>query len=161
MSSVFRVPTRSIRAESRLLSDIVKVRLQTTTRYSSALDGATQIFKTEGPAAFYKVASPQSVKAKTSRSSPCILFLGYIDASSRHRRLCISPIRRLPLRPPPIRTVQQLQQRQQTHPLIRPILPFRRLRRRCQLRHLRSHRARSHSLTNAAARSSAPILRSN
>ncbi|KAM0798639.1 mitochondrial carrier domain-containing protein [Usnea florida] len=34
--------------------DIVKVRLQTTTRYSSALDGATQIFKNEGPAAFYK-----------------------------------------------------------------------------------------------------------
>ena len=37
------------------LSDIVKVRLQTSTRYSSALDGATQIFKNEGPAAFYKV----------------------------------------------------------------------------------------------------------
>ena len=35
--------------------DIVKVRLQTTSQYSSALDGATQIFKNEGPAAFYKV----------------------------------------------------------------------------------------------------------
>ncbi|KAJ5541844.1 hypothetical protein N7494_006920 [Penicillium frequentans] len=34
--------------------DIVKVRLQTTTQYSSALDCATQIFKNEGPAAFYK-----------------------------------------------------------------------------------------------------------
>ncbi|KAJ5923166.1 hypothetical protein N7454_008411 [Penicillium verhagenii] len=34
--------------------DIVKVRLQTTTQYSSALDCATQIFKKEGPAAFYK-----------------------------------------------------------------------------------------------------------
>lgn len=35
--------------------DIVKVRLQTTTQYPSALDGATQIFKNEGPLAFYKV----------------------------------------------------------------------------------------------------------
>lgn len=35
--------------------DIVKVRLQTTTQYSSALDGATQILKNEGPLAFYKV----------------------------------------------------------------------------------------------------------
>lgn len=35
--------------------DIVKVRLQTTSQYSSALDGATQIFKNEGPLAFYKV----------------------------------------------------------------------------------------------------------
>lgn len=34
--------------------DIVKVRLQTTQQYSSALDAATQIFKNEGPAAFYK-----------------------------------------------------------------------------------------------------------
>ncbi|KAF2723492.1 mitochondrial carrier [Polychaeton citri CBS 116435] len=34
--------------------DIVKVRLQTTTQYSNALDAATQIFKHEGPAAFYK-----------------------------------------------------------------------------------------------------------
>lgn len=37
-------------------SDIVKVRLQTTQQYSSALDAATQIFKNEGPAAFYKVS---------------------------------------------------------------------------------------------------------
>ena len=35
--------------------DIVKVRLQTTSQYKSALDGATQIFKNEGPLAFYKV----------------------------------------------------------------------------------------------------------
>lgn len=35
-------------------TDIVKVRLQTTTQYKSALECATQIFKTEGPAAFYK-----------------------------------------------------------------------------------------------------------
>lgn len=35
--------------------DIVKVRLQTSSQYSSALDGATKIFKNEGPAAFYKV----------------------------------------------------------------------------------------------------------
>ncbi|KAJ5385187.1 Mitochondrial carrier protein [Penicillium concentricum] len=34
--------------------DIVKVRLQTTTQYKSALECATQIFKKEGPAAFYK-----------------------------------------------------------------------------------------------------------
>ena len=36
--------------------DIVKVRLQTTSQYKSALDGATQIFKNEGPLAFYKVS---------------------------------------------------------------------------------------------------------
>lgn len=35
--------------------DIVKVRLQTTSHYSSALDGVAQIFKNEGPLAFYKV----------------------------------------------------------------------------------------------------------
>ncbi|KAJ6137797.1 Mitochondrial carrier protein [Penicillium samsonianum] len=34
--------------------DIVKVRLQTTTQYKSALECATQIFKKEGPTAFYK-----------------------------------------------------------------------------------------------------------
>ncbi|KAL9128360.1 MAG: hypothetical protein Q9217_002939 [Psora testacea] len=34
--------------------DIVKVRLQTTSQYSSALDGASQILKNEGPLAFYK-----------------------------------------------------------------------------------------------------------
>lgn len=34
--------------------DIVKVRLQTSSQYSSALDGATQILKNEGPTAFYK-----------------------------------------------------------------------------------------------------------
>ncbi|KAK0335212.1 carrier protein ymc1 [Friedmanniomyces endolithicus] len=34
--------------------DIVKVRLQTTTQYKGALDGATQILKNEGAAAFYK-----------------------------------------------------------------------------------------------------------
>ncbi|KAK4990857.1 carrier protein ymc1 [Elasticomyces elasticus] len=34
--------------------DIVKVRLQTTTKYSNALDCATQIFKNEGATAFYK-----------------------------------------------------------------------------------------------------------
>jgi len=34
--------------------DIVKVRLQTTTQYSSALNAATSIYKTEGPLAFYK-----------------------------------------------------------------------------------------------------------
>lgn len=35
-------------------ADIVKVRLQTTTQYKSALECATQIFKKEGPTAFYK-----------------------------------------------------------------------------------------------------------
>ena len=35
-------------------TDIVKVRLQTTSQYKGALDCATQIFKKEGPAAFYK-----------------------------------------------------------------------------------------------------------
>ena len=34
--------------------DIVKVRLQTTTRYKGALDAATSIYRTEGPSAFYK-----------------------------------------------------------------------------------------------------------
>ncbi|TKA22349.1 hypothetical protein B0A50_08168 [Salinomyces thailandicus] len=34
--------------------DIVKVRLQTTSQYKGALDGATQILKTEGASAFYK-----------------------------------------------------------------------------------------------------------
>ncbi|RAH45465.1 putative mitochondrial carrier protein (Ymc1) [Aspergillus brunneoviolaceus CBS 621.78] len=34
--------------------DIVKVRLQTTTQYASALDCATKILKNEGPTAFYK-----------------------------------------------------------------------------------------------------------
>lgn len=34
--------------------DIVKVRLQTTTQYSSALDAATKIYKNEGALAFYK-----------------------------------------------------------------------------------------------------------
>lgn len=34
--------------------DIVKVRLQTTTQYSSALDAATSIYKHEGALAFYK-----------------------------------------------------------------------------------------------------------
>ncbi|OJD14991.1 hypothetical protein AJ78_04713 [Emergomyces pasteurianus Ep9510] len=34
--------------------DIIKVRLQTTTNYSNALDCATKIFKNEGPLAFYK-----------------------------------------------------------------------------------------------------------
>lgn len=34
--------------------DIVKVRLQTTTAYPSALSAATSIYKNEGPAAFYK-----------------------------------------------------------------------------------------------------------
>lgn len=34
--------------------DIVKVRLQTTSQYSGALDAATQIYKNEGAAAFYK-----------------------------------------------------------------------------------------------------------
>ena len=40
--------------------DIVKVRLQTTSQYKSALDGATQIFKKEGPLAFYKVRNLKS-----------------------------------------------------------------------------------------------------
>ncbi len=40
---------------STLAIDIVKVRLQTTKKYTGAIDGATQIFKNEGPLAFYKV----------------------------------------------------------------------------------------------------------
>ena len=44
---------------SHTLLDIVKVRLQTSTKYKSALDGATQIFKNEGPSAFYKVLQPR------------------------------------------------------------------------------------------------------
>ncbi|KAL9103321.1 MAG: hypothetical protein Q9163_001627 [Psora crenata] len=39
---------------NRLALDIVKVRLQTTSQYSSALDGASHILKNEGPLAFYK-----------------------------------------------------------------------------------------------------------
>ncbi|KAF8541927.1 mitochondrial carrier protein [Trichophaea hybrida] len=34
--------------------DIIKVRLQTTSKYSNALDAATKIYKHEGPLAFYK-----------------------------------------------------------------------------------------------------------
>ncbi|KAI9797974.1 MAG: hypothetical protein M1833_005030 [Piccolia ochrophora] len=34
--------------------DIVKVRLQTTTEYSNAVDAASKIYKNEGPLAFYK-----------------------------------------------------------------------------------------------------------
>ncbi|KAF2272447.1 mitochondrial carrier [Westerdykella ornata] len=34
--------------------DIVKVRLQTTSQYSNALDAASKIYKNEGPLAFYK-----------------------------------------------------------------------------------------------------------
>ncbi|KAL8923279.1 MAG: hypothetical protein Q9208_004679 [Pyrenodesmia sp. 3 TL-2023] len=34
--------------------DIIKVRLQTTNRYTGAVDAATKIFKEEGPLAFYK-----------------------------------------------------------------------------------------------------------
>jgi solute carrier family 25 carnitine/acylcarnitine transporter 20/29 len=37
-----------------LRPDIVKVRLQTTTQYSSAVDCASKILKNEGPLAFYK-----------------------------------------------------------------------------------------------------------
>lgn len=36
-------------------TDIVKVRLQTTTAYKGALDAATKIYRNEGPLAFYKV----------------------------------------------------------------------------------------------------------
>ncbi|KAI4109011.1 MAG: hypothetical protein L6R37_000729 [Teloschistes peruensis] len=39
---------------AQVLLDIVKVRLQTTTRYTGAIDAATRIFKDEGPLAFYK-----------------------------------------------------------------------------------------------------------
>ena len=47
--------SHSKRSLIQLYSDIVKVRLQTTTQYSNALDAASRIFKNEGPAAFYKV----------------------------------------------------------------------------------------------------------
>lgn len=40
---------------SWMRTDIIKVRLQTTTRYTGAVDAATKIFKDEGPLAFYKV----------------------------------------------------------------------------------------------------------
>lgn len=43
------------------MTDIVKVRLQTTTQYSSALQCATSIFRNEGAAAFYKVSPTFSV----------------------------------------------------------------------------------------------------
>ena len=85
--------------------------------------------------------------------------LGYIDTPSRHRCLRISPIRRLPLRPPRLRTIEQHQQSHQPHPLIRAILPLRCIRRRRQFRHLRSHRARPHPVTNSAAWRSTPVLR--
>ncbi|KAL8936923.1 MAG: hypothetical protein Q9216_004682 [Gyalolechia sp. 2 TL-2023] len=39
---------------AQVLIDIVKVRLQTTTRYTGAVDAATKILKDEGPLAFYK-----------------------------------------------------------------------------------------------------------
>ncbi|KAF2199758.1 mitochondrial carrier [Delitschia confertaspora ATCC 74209] len=39
---------------AQVLLDIVKVRLQTTTQYTGAVDAATSIYKKEGPLAFYK-----------------------------------------------------------------------------------------------------------
>ena len=100
---------------------------------------------------------PPWTKSPFFRSSAWKFFVGYIDALNRHRRLCIRPIRRLPLRPPAIRTIKQHRASHQPNPLIQSILPLRRLRRRRQLRHLRPHRARPHPLTNPAPRSSTPI----
>jgi hypothetical protein len=36
-------------------TDIIKVRLQTTSIYANALDAGKKIYKNEGPLAFYKV----------------------------------------------------------------------------------------------------------
>jgi len=46
--------SRSISEYLYFMSDIIKVRLQTTSQYSGAIDAGTQIFRKEGPAAFYK-----------------------------------------------------------------------------------------------------------
>lgn len=67
--------------------DIVKVRLQTSSQYKSALDGATQIFKNEGPLAFYKVPrlnQTQDTQTLTDDRQ------GYIDSSGWYRSLCKS-----------------------------------------------------------------------
>ena len=67
--------------------DIVKVRLQTTSQYKSALDGATQIFKNEGPLAFYKVRN----LSRTQDHKTLIGDLeGYIDSTGWYRSLCKS-----------------------------------------------------------------------
>lgn len=63
-------------------SDIVKVRLQTTTQYKSALDAATQIFKKEGPAAFYKGTLTPLIGIGACVSSPA----RFIDNALIHRR---------------------------------------------------------------------------
>lgn len=67
--------------------DIVKVRLQTSSQYKSALDGATQIFKNEGPLAFYKVPGldrTQDYKIFTDD------LQGYINPTGWDRSLCKS-----------------------------------------------------------------------
>ena len=72
------------------MTDIVKVRLQTTTQYSSALQCATSIFKNEGATAFYKVLPTFSVsqllgeidKAKTGSQ-------GDVNALNRYRSMCM------------------------------------------------------------------------
>ncbi|KAI4288425.1 MAG: hypothetical protein L6R35_002307 [Caloplaca aegaea] len=48
---------------AQVLIDIIKVRLQTTTRYTGAVDAATKIFKDEGPLAFYKVGGGWAAEA--------------------------------------------------------------------------------------------------
>lgn len=74
------------------LPDIVKVRLQTSSQYSSAFDGATQILRNEGPLAFYKVR-------KTAFVPPILLSVGVDysgkgnpDSTAWNWRLCKSTI---------------------------------------------------------------------
>jgi len=74
------------------IPDIVKVRLQTTSQYTNALDGARQIFKNEGPTAFYKVR--QSIQALRYGllwkllTGPFVSSIGHIDSTYRHWRMC-------------------------------------------------------------------------
>jgi hypothetical protein len=78
--------------------DIVKVRLQTTSQYTSALDAATKIYKNEGPLAFYKgTLTPLIGIGACVRPlhPPCAFPSSH---SLTYQGLC--PIRRIPLRAP-------------------------------------------------------------
>ncbi len=67
--------------------DIVKVRLQTSSQYKSALDGATQIFKNEGPLAFYKVLRLDRTQDHITLTDN---LQGNIDSTSWYWSLCKS-----------------------------------------------------------------------
>ncbi|KAL8931160.1 MAG: hypothetical protein Q9211_007185, partial [Gyalolechia sp. 1 TL-2023] len=69
-----------------LHADIVKVRLQTTTRYTGAVDAATKILKDEGPLAFYKVRN----KATRREGGALMGIPGHADPVDRNWCMCTS-----------------------------------------------------------------------